>query len=123
MNKISHNLGLWLVLGLMLVLLFYLFHHHHRRESEKKFSAFIEAVEKGEVAEVVIQGHRIHGQLRNHKRFKTFAPEDPDLIRRLLEKKVEIAARPEGEPGSLAVFVQWVPWLLLIGAGLFLLRR
>ena len=35
MNKISHNLGLWLVLGLMLVLLFYLFHHHHRRESRR----------------------------------------------------------------------------------------
>jgi cell division protease FtsH len=90
---------------------------------EKKFSAFIEAVEKGEVAEVVIQGHRIHGQLRNHKRFKTFVPEDPDLI--------PPAAREEGgdccpagrRTGSLAVFVHWVPWLLLIGVGLFLLRR
>src|SRR5436190_435796 len=123
MNKISRTFGLWLVLGLMVVLLFQLFHHHHRREPNKKFSAFILAVENGEVAEVVIQGHRIHGKLRNHTRFKTFAPDDPDLIRRLLEKKVEIAVRPEGEPGSLAVLAQWVPWLLLLGAGLFLLRR
>jgi cell division protease FtsH len=98
-------------------------HHHHRRAHEKKFSDFVAAVENGEVAAVVIEGHRIHGQLRNHHRFTTYAPKDPDLIRRLLEKKVEIAARPAREPRALAVLFQWLPWLLLLGVGVFLLRR
>jgi cell division protease FtsH len=76
------------------------------------------------VSEVVIQGRTIHGKLRNEERFKTFAPDDPDLMRMLREKKVEIAARPEdGDPWYVAVLVQWFPMLLLIGVWVFFMRQ
>jgi cell division protease FtsH len=123
-NKVSHNLALWLVLGLMFLLLFNLFNRQQQREPEKKFSEFVEAVEKGEVSEVTIQGQTIRGKLRNEDRFKTFAPDDPDLMRLLREKKVEITARPEeGDPWYIAVLVQWFPMLLLIGVWVFFMRQ
>jgi cell division protease FtsH len=123
-NKVSHNLALWLVLGLMFLLLFNLFNRQQLREPEKKFSEFVEAVEKGEVSEVVIQGRTIRGKFRNDERFKTFAPDDPDLMRLLREKKVEISARPEeGDPWYIAILVQWFPMLLLIGVWVFFMRQ
>ncbi|HXG20365.1 MAG TPA: ATP-dependent zinc metalloprotease FtsH [Methylomirabilota bacterium] len=124
MNKVSHNLALWLVLGLMFLLLFNLFNRQQLREPEKKFSEFVAAVERGEVSEVIIQGHVIRGKLRNDERFKTFAPDDPDLMRLLREKKVEVSARPEeGDPWYVAVLVQWFPMLLLIGVWVFFMRQ
>ncbi|MBI3756683.1 MAG: ATP-dependent metallopeptidase FtsH/Yme1/Tma family protein [Deltaproteobacteria bacterium] len=124
MNKVSHNLALWLVLGLMFLLLFHLFNHQQVREPEKKFSEFVEAVEKGEVSEITIQGRVIRGKLRNDEHFKTFAPDDPDLMRMLREKKVEISVRPEeGDPWYIAILVQWFPMLLLIGVWVFFMRQ
>jgi cell division protease FtsH len=108
----------------MFLLLFNLFNRQQVREPEKKFSEFVEAVEKGEVSEVVIQGNTIRGRLRNDERFKTFAPDDPDLMRMLREKKVEISARPEeGDPWYVAILVQWFPMLLLIGVWVFFMRQ
>jgi cell division protease FtsH len=108
----------------MFLLLFNLFNRQQLREPEKKFSEFVEAVEKGEVSEVVIQGRTIRGKLRNDERFKTFAPDDPDLMRLLREKKVEISARPEeGDPWYIAILVQWFPMLLLIGVWVFFMRQ
>jgi cell division protease FtsH len=108
----------------MFLLLFNLFNRQQLREPEKKFSEFVEAVEKGEVSEVVIQGRTIRGKLRNDEHFKTFAPDDPDLMRLLREKKVEISARPEeGDPWYIAILVQWFPMLLLIGVWVFFMRQ
>ena len=124
MNKVSHNLALWLVLGLMFLLLFNLFNRQQVREPEKKFSEFVEAVEKGDVSEIIIQGRVIRGKLRNDEHFKTFAPDDPDLMRMLREKKVEISVRPEeGDPWYIAILVQWFPMLLLIGVWVFFMRQ
>ena len=124
MNRVSHNLALWLVLGLMFLLLFNLFNRQQTKEPEEVFSDFFTAVEKGEVSEVVIQGRTIHGKFRNEERFKTFVPEDPDLMRTLREKGVKITVRPEeGDPWYVAVLIQWFPMLLLIGVWVFFMRQ
>jgi len=123
-NRVSHNLALWLVLGLMFLLLFNLFNRQQTKEPEEVFSDFFTAVEKGEVSEVVIQGRTIHGKFRNEERFKTFVPEDPDLMRTLREKGVKITVRPEeGDPWYVAVLIQWFPMLLLIGVWVFFMRQ
>src|SRR3989442_11013901 len=44
----------------------------------------------------------------NGERFKTFAPNDPDLVKNLREKKVTIAAKPEDEsPWYMVLLVNW----------------
>jgi cell division protease FtsH len=122
-NKVSHNLALWLVLGLMILLLFNLF-NQQPREPEVVFSDFFAAVKRGEVTEVTIQGQTIHGHFRDESGFKTFAPDDPDLIPTLREQGVRVAAKPEeGDPWYVAILVQWFPMLLLIGVWVFFMRQ
>ena len=124
MNQFSRNVALWLVLGLMFLLLFNLFNKQQAKEPEIIFSDFFAAVEKGDVTEVTIQGRNIRGKYHNGERFKTFAPEDPDLVKTLRDKGVKIAAKPEeGDPWYVVLFVQWFPMLLLIGVWIFFMRQ
>ena len=123
-NQFSRNVALWLVLGLMFLLLFNLFNKQQVKEPEVVFSDFMVAAEKGDVAEVTIQGHNIRGKYHNGERFKSYAPEDPDLVKVLRDKGVKIAAKPEdGDPWYVVLFVQWFPMLLLIGVWIFFMRQ
>ena len=124
MNQMSKNLALWLVLGLIFLLLFNVFNKQHGREPEIVFSEFVSAVEKGDVLEVTIQGHNIQGKYKTGERFRTFAPNDPELVKMLREKKVRIAAKPEDEsPWYMVLLVNWFPMLLLIGVWIFFMRQ
>jgi cell division protease FtsH len=108
----------------MFLLLFNLFNRQQPREPEIVFSDFFSAVERGEVSEVTIQGQTIRGKFRNEERFKTFAPDDPDLMRTLRDKGVKVAARPEeADPWYIAILIQWFPMLLLIGVWVFFMRQ
>ena len=124
MNQMSKNLALWLVLGLIFLLLFNVFNKQHGREPEVVFSEFVSAVEKGDVQEVTIQGHNIQGKYKTGERFRTFAPNDPELVKTLREKRVRIAAKPEDEsPWYMVLLVNWFPMLLLIGVWIFFMRQ
>jgi len=123
-NQFSRNVALWLVMGLLFLLLFNVFSRQQAKEPEVIFSDFIAAVDKGEVAQVTIQGQNIRGRYTSGERFKTFAPQDPELVKLLREKGVKIEARPEeGEPWYVILFVQWFPMLLLIAVWIFFMRQ
>src|SRR5439155_512021 len=74
-------------------------------------------------------GKNIRGRYRGEhgepgEGFKTFAPEDPDLVKMLREKNVTIDARPEdAEPWYFVALVQWAPMLLLVGVWIFFMRQ
>jgi cell division protease FtsH len=124
LNQMSKNLALWLVLVLIFLFLFNIFSKQHGREPEIIFSEYIAAVDRGEIQEVTIQGHNIQGKYRNGERFRTFAPNDPDLVKMLRDKKVKIAAKPEDEsPWYMVLLVNWFPMLLLIGVWIFFMRQ
>jgi cell division protease FtsH len=99
------------------------------RDPAISFSRFVEAVEAGRVSSVTIQGQNIQGRYKAERGehgdgFKTFAPEDPDLVRTLRDKGVDIEARPEdAEPWYVVALVQWAPMLLLIGVWIFFMRQ
>ena len=123
LNQVSRNVALWLVLGLMVLLLFNLLNRQEARDPEIIFSEFLTSVENGEVSEVTIQGPNIRG-IRGGKGFKTFAPEDPNLVKLLRDKGVKIAAKPEdGEPWYMLFLIQWAPMLALIAVWIFFMRQ
>jgi len=108
----------------MFLLLFNLFNKQQAREPEIIFSDFVAAVDKGDVTEVTIQGQNIKGKFHNGERFKTYTPEDPDLIKTLRDKGVKITAKPEdSEPWYITILLQWFPMLLLIGVWIFFMRQ
>jgi cell division protease FtsH len=108
----------------MFLLLFQIFNKQEPREPERDYSEFSEALQRGEIAEVLMQGQWLHGRFQNGERFRTYTPSDPDLVQRLREKGVKIQAKPEeGEPWYVIVLVQWMPMLLLIGVWIFFMRQ
>ena len=124
MSPSSKHIALWLVLALVLFGIFSVFSKQYRREPEIIFSEFMGAVERGDVREVVIQGHNIQGKYKNGEQFRTFEPDDPELVKSLRDKQVKIAAKPEDEsPWYMVLLLNWFPMLLLVGVWIFFMRQ
>jgi cell division protease FtsH len=124
LSQSSKHIALWLVLALIILAVFSVFNKQHGREPEIVFSEFMTAVDRGDVQKVTIQGHNIQGEYKNGERFRTFAPNDPELVKSLRDKKVKIAAKPEEDsPWYMVLLLNWFPMLLLIGVWIFFMRQ
>lgn len=124
MTPFYKNLALWLVISLMMVLLFNLFNKPQPIRDKVSYSDFIGYVEKGEIASVVIQGNELSGQFLDGRSFKSYAPQDPELVKNLREKGVKISAKPlDDSPWYMTVLISWFPMLLLIGVWIFFMRQ
>jgi cell division protease FtsH len=120
----SKQIALGLVLVLALFGIFNLFSKQHGGEPDITFSDFMGSVERGDVGEVVIRGHTIQGKYKNGKKFQTFEPDDPQLVKSLRDRNVKITAQPEGDsPWYMALLLNWVPTLLLVGVWIFFMRQ
>ena len=111
---------------LLLVALFNLFQGSASRgqPDEMEYSTFIEAVERGEVKNVKIQGQNISGYFNDSRAFKTYAPPETDPVPVLMEHKVSVEAAPEDEGNPLLhILINWFPMLLLIGVWIFFMRQ
>jgi cell division protease FtsH len=124
LSALQKNIALWLVICLIFILLYHLFNQPRTGREEIIFSDFIEQLDKGQVAEVTIQGENVFGSFANGKTFKTYAPKESGLVPRLQQKGVKIAAKPSEEsPWYMTVLVSWFPTLLLIGVWIFFMRQ
>jgi cell division protease FtsH len=124
LNPLQKNIALWLVISLVFVLLYHLFNQPKSTPGNVIFSEFMTSVEKGQVAEVAIQGENITGKLTDGKTFKTYMPKDAQLIPLLRQKDVRISAKPlEDSPWYMNVLISWFPMLLLIGVWVFFMRQ
>ena len=127
MNNFGKNLALWIIIALLVVALFNLFQSSSNRGAQQQlaFSEFLTQLEGGQIADVSIQGNNISGHLRSGVAFHTYAPDDPMLVQRLVDRDVHITAAPNEESVHplLAIFVQWLPFLILIGVWVFFMRQ
>jgi len=127
LNNFGKNLALWIVIGLLLVALFNLFQTSSNRgpQSTLAFSDFLADINRGQVADVTIQGNNISGHFTDSRSFTTYAPNDPNLVNRLMEKGVRITAAPvdENVPSLFGILISWFPMLLLIGVWIFFMRQ
>ncbi len=124
MSPFFKNIALWLVIGLIMVLVFNIFNQNQPQEKELIFSDFMAKVTKGEVAEVIVKGADIKGKLTSGEIFRTYAPDDKDMISELRQKGVRIIARPVDEnPWYVNMLLSWLPMLLFIGVWIFFMRQ
>src|SRR3989337_2809318 len=122
-QSIYKNLAMWLIIIATMVLLYNMFSHTQPSQDKVVFSDFIQAVENGNVAEVTIQGNDISGKFKDGKEFKTFAPDDPELVKTLRNKGVKISAKPVDQSQWWAILISWFPMILLIGVWIFFMRQ
>jgi len=127
MNANLRNFALWVIIVLLLLALFTLFQNPGQRASSQEisFSQLLTEVDQNHVRDVVIQGPDIHGTFTNGSSFQTYAPNDPSLVKRLYDNKVNVTAKPPGDnvPWFVSLLVSWLPFIALIGVWIFLSRQ
>jgi cell division protease FtsH len=122
--NIYKSLFVWLIIGVMMILLFNLLSAPKKTEQEMIFSEFMTRLEAGEVEDVTIKGSYITGQLKDGKRFKTYAADYPDLVKILRSKDVKITAKPEEQnPWYWNLFFSWGPIIFLAAIWIFFMRQ
>jgi cell division protease FtsH len=121
------NLAVWVVIAVLLYMLFSLFQGAQNRGPHQQlaFSDFLSEIDAGSVRNVTIQGNKISGHYDDGRAFRTYSPDDPNLIERLTKKGVHITAvPPEDEvPSLFGILISWFPMLLLIGIWIFFMRQ
>ncbi|MBI3780483.1 MAG: ATP-dependent metallopeptidase FtsH/Yme1/Tma family protein [candidate division NC10 bacterium] len=124
MSPFFKNLALWLVIGLIMVLVFNIFNQSQPQEKEMIFSDFMARVAKSEVSEVIVKGADLKGKLTSGESFRTYAPDDKDMISELRRRGVRITAKPvDGNPWYVNMLLSWLPMLLFIGVWIFFMRQ
>ncbi|HSB20590.1 MAG TPA: ATP-dependent zinc metalloprotease FtsH [Anaeromyxobacteraceae bacterium] len=97
-----------------------------------EYSQAYDWIASGAVASVILKGQALTGKLRGSETvrgqqvvsFQTVLPrEDPALLPLLREKKVEIRVATEEQPFAIQLLLGLAPWLLVIGAWVWLSRR
>ena len=112
LNSLYKNLVFWAIIIIIMILLFNLFSKPRQTVSDKNYSDFISAVENNQVLEVEARGENITWRDTEGKRFKTYAPEDPEMIKILRDKKVIINAKKEEEsPLWQNILISWFPMI------------
>jgi len=121
------NLAMWAIIVFLTIGLYNMFKHPRniQQKNDISFSEFLKEVDNGRVVQVDIKGNNISGILSDGKNFKTYAPNDPNLVEKLSNKGVGITATPTEDkmPSILGVLLSWFPMLLLIGVWIFFMRQ
>ncbi len=124
MTSLTKNLVFWGIIFVIMILLFNLFYGKPRQTVlDKNYSEFITEVEKNQVLEVEAQGRNLIWRDKEGKRYKTYAPEDPEMIKILREKRVVINAKKESDTSFIQIIITWAPMILLIGVWIFFMRQ
>ena len=124
MNTFLRNIGIWLVIGLVMLMLFNLVGPRESNEREISFSEFISQIESGSVLEVIIRGSQIHGVSDTNGSFQTQVPNYPALFKILDSHQVRVKVEPTDQTNLfMAILSSWLPMILIIGIWLFFMRQ
>lgn len=122
--NIYRSLFIWLFIGIVIILLFNLFSAPKKTGEEIIFSEFMTKLDAGQVEEVSIKDNNITGQLKDGKRFKTYAPAYPDLVKVLRSQNVKITVKPSDQnPWYWNLIFSWGPVILLAAIWIFFMRQ
>jgi len=123
-NTFLRNIGIWIVIGLVMLMLFNLVGPRESNERKISFSEFISQIESGSVLEVTIRGSQIHGVSDTNGSFQTQVPNYPALFKILDSHQVRVKVEPTDQTNLfMAILNSWLPMILIIGIWLFFMRQ
>jgi cell division protease FtsH len=126
LNDLAKNLLLWVVILIVLMTVFQSFSSRGRAQPELQYSEFINQVKEGNVADVVIEGQIIRGELKGGSRFTTVSPETDNkaMVGQLLDSNVKFTGTlPKETPLLLQLLINAFPILLLIAVWVYFMRQ
>ncbi|MDF1750837.1 MAG: ATP-dependent zinc metalloprotease FtsH [Alphaproteobacteria bacterium] len=126
MNFFGKNLALWIVIIVLLLFLINQFDSGRNQVQAEStaYSEFLKQVDSGSVQSVRMNGQEITGKYTSGQDFKTYAPDDPNLVSTLTGRGVRVEAIPPDNSISLGtILLNALPILLLIGFWFFIFRQ
>lgn len=126
MNDLTKNLLIWAVIAFVLIAVFSKFSVQPSQQSSAiSYSEFLQNVYGKNVKEVDIRGQKIIGVTTNGERFTTYTPpNDEKMVSDLLANGVKVtAAAPEERSIFWDIVISWVPFLLIIGLWIYIMRQ
>ena len=124
MNNLVKNIGIWLVIGLVVLTVVKQFDARQTTREAVPYSEFMDQARQGRVESAVIEGRTIKWVGTDKKNNMTYSPGDLWMVGDLIKDGVKVQAKPEEEQSFLAqVFISWFPMLLLIGVWIFFMRQ
>ncbi|HXV86902.1 MAG TPA: ATP-dependent metallopeptidase FtsH/Yme1/Tma family protein, partial [Gemmatimonadales bacterium] len=133
LSAISKNLVFWLLIVLLSIAFYQMVNSAKAEYADIKYSTFSRELERDNVAEVEItSGQFVRGEFKEQisvngrvvRQFSVMLPvqHSESLVERLESRNIPIEAK-EPRPSLGAVFLQLLPWMILIGLWLFFWRQ
>jgi cell division protease FtsH len=124
LNNLLKNIGIWLVIGLVVLTVVKQFDARQTTKDSVAYSEFMEKAKSGSVESATVEGRTIKWVGVDKKRYLTYSPGDIWMVGDLVKYGVKVEAKPEEEQSFLAqIFISWFPMLLLIGVWIFFMRQ
>jgi cell division protease FtsH len=124
LNNLLKNVGIWLVIGLVVLTVVKQFDARQTTREAISYSDFMDQAKQGKVESASIEGRTIKWVGTDKKTNITYSPGDLWMVGDLVKDGVKVQAKPEEEQSFLAqVFISWFPMLLLIGVWIFFMRQ
>jgi cell division protease FtsH len=123
------NILVWLAVLASLVLLWRLFNNIRSvNVEEKDFSSFYQEMTAKKIKTAKILGENLEGEDLSGKKFRTTIPAGGDtaldLAKNLQQNGVQVKIEPSANSSLLSnILVTWLPFLLLIGFWIFIMRQ
>jgi len=119
-------LAFWAVLILLVVALFNLFSGGQSTINSRSisYSEFMSAVDGGNVSAVTLDGERVLFRGADGNDYVTIRPDNGDaLTNKLIDKNVNVIAKPQEQSGFTTLLMTFLPFLLLIGVWIYFMNR
>ncbi|MER5171761.1 ATP-dependent zinc metalloprotease FtsH [Thioclava sp. GXIMD2076] len=122
----ARNLAFWAVLFVLILALFNLFGDGQNAMNSQQvdYSEFIQAVDKGNVSNVQIDGEDVRYQLKDGTAtYSTVKPLTDPIAERLISSGVQVKVVKQAQSGFMSLLGVWLPFLVLIGIWIFFMNR
>ncbi len=132
-RRVFGPLLIWLVVFLAAWAAWTFFSNRKANRVGIDYTDFIAELGKANVQEVTIVDRDMTGRLKaesemttqrgvvKFREFKTYVPEDPQLVSRLLDAGVRVNARPPSQWGTIIISI--LPWILIVVVWVLFMRR
>ncbi|MCD6133573.1 MAG: ATP-dependent zinc metalloprotease FtsH [Deltaproteobacteria bacterium] len=110
------NLFLWLAIALVMIVLFNTLSTEHYNATKKiSYTQFVKLVDENNVKSIKIKGTEVIGKSKDNSSFKTYIPQNSNIIEKLEKNNVNIEILPENKNSFvLNMLFYWAPVILLV---------
>ncbi len=132
-NRLLGPLAVWLLVFLAAWAAWNFFAGRRGGRAMIDYSDFVAQLEAGNVEAVMLVERDLSGSLKQeaelvtprgtttYKEFRTYTPDDPQLVAQLREAKVKIVAKAPSQWTTILLSI--LPWVLIVVVWLFFMRR